>query len=118
MAPQHIQWGNITLHLDNEMFRTSFTNGRSMYFDDREYEFPHLAHHMTTREAVGSVLDEDGKGGYRFDRMAFNHPLDILGFFLGYMSGSIIAESAEEYEERHKRVVIVPEEACSTRRAL
>jgi hypothetical protein len=26
------------------------------------------------------VLDEDGKGGYRFDRMAFNGPFDILGF--------------------------------------
>jgi hypothetical protein len=29
------------------------------------------------------VRDEDGKGGYRFDRMAFNGPFDILGFFLG-----------------------------------
>jgi hypothetical protein len=35
---------------------------------------------MNTLDAAGSVLDEDGKGGYHFDRMAFNDPLDILGF--------------------------------------
>ena len=27
------------------------------------------------------------EGGYRFDRMALPGPFDILGFFLGYMSG-------------------------------
>ncbi|HYU76371.1 MAG TPA: hypothetical protein VEL31_27170, partial [Ktedonobacteraceae bacterium] len=70
MAPQQIQWGTITLHLDNEMFRKAWTSGRSMYFDDSDYDFPQIAHSMSTLEAMGSVLDEDGKGGYRFDRMA------------------------------------------------
>ncbi len=102
MAPQHVQWGTITLHLDNETFRKSFTQGRHMYFDDSEYDFPHVASAMNT-------LDEDGKGGYRFDRMTFKDPFDILGFFLGYMSGSIITESAEEREERQSRIVTLPE---------
>jgi hypothetical protein len=84
MAPQQIQWGSITLHLDHEMFQKAFTQGRSMYFDDSEYDIPHVAHHMNTLDAVGSVLDDDGKGGYCFDRMAFKDPLDILGIFLGY----------------------------------
>jgi hypothetical protein len=48
--------------------------------DDSEYEYPHLARQMNTLEAVGSILDEDGKGGYRFDRMTFKNPIDILGF--------------------------------------
>ena len=39
---------------------------------------------MSMLDAVGSVLDENGKGGYRFDRMAFKDPFDILGCFLGY----------------------------------
>jgi hypothetical protein len=117
MAPQ-VQWGTITLHLDNEAFRKSFTSGRNMYFDDSEYDFPHVASRMNTLDAVGSVLDEDGKGGYRFDRMAFKDPLDILGFFLGYMSGPITAESREEHEERHKRVVVLPEPASPTGIAL
>ena len=30
------------------------------------------------------------EGGYRFDRMALPGPFDILGFFLGYMSGPIM----------------------------
>jgi hypothetical protein len=80
-----------------------------MYFDDSEYDFPHVASAMNTLDATGSVLDEDGKGGYRFDRMNFKDPFDILGFFLGYMSGPIITESAEEREERQSRIVTLPE---------
>lgn len=106
-----IQWGNVTLHLDNETFRKAFSSGRSMYFDDCEYESPHVTSSMNTLDAVGSVLDEDGKGSYRFDRMALPGPFDILGFFLGYMSGPITAESPEEHEARHCHVVILPEEA-------
>ena len=118
MAPQQVQWGTITLYLDDETFRKSFTNGRSMYFDDSEYEYPHVAHQMNTLEAIGSVLDEDGKGSYRFDRMTFKNAIDILGFFLGYMSGPIIEESREEREERHRRFVVLPEGASPTGIAL
>ena len=115
MAPQQLQWGTITLDLDNETFRNAWASGRRMYFDDSEYDFPHIASRMNTLDAVGSVLDEDGKGGYRFDRMAFNCPFDILGFFLGYMSGPLLTESIGEQQERMKHVVILPEEACTTR---
>lgn len=118
MAPQEVQWGTITLHLDNETFRKAFSQGRCMYFDDSEYDFPHVASRMNTLDAVGSVLDEDGKGGYCFDRMAFKDPLDILGFFLGYMSGPVLAESSPEREERQSRVVILPEPASTARIAL
>src|SRR6266702_5361645 len=107
MAPELFQWGIITLHLDNETFRKAFSQGRRMYFDDSEYDQPHVASHMTTLDAVGSVLDEDGKGGYRFDCMVFNGPFDILSFFLGYMSGPLLAESAEEREERMRHMVII-----------
>lgn len=86
--------------------------------DDSEYDIPHVAHRMSTLDAVGSVRDEDGKGGNRFDRMAFDGPFDILGFFLGYMSGPITAESTEEREERMKRVVMLPEPASCTGIAL
>ncbi len=118
MVSQQVQWGTITLYLDDETFRKSFSNGRSMYFDDGEYEYPHVARQMNTLEAVGSVLDEDGKGGYRFDHMTFKNPINILGFFLGYMSGPIIAESEPEHEERHHRFVVLPEVASPTGIAL
>jgi hypothetical protein len=80
MAPQHVQWGTITLYLDDETFRKSFTNGRGMSFAASEYEYPHVAHPMNTLAAIGSVLDEDGKGSCRFDRMTFKNAIDILGF--------------------------------------
>lgn len=118
MTPQHIQWGTITLHLDNETFQESFIQGHRMYFDDSEYDFPHVAERMNTLDAVGSVLDEDGNGGYRFDRTTFTDPFDILGFFLGYMSGPITAESSQEHEERMKRIVILPEPISCTARVL
>ena len=51
-----------------------------MYFDDGEYDFAHVASHMNTLDAVGSVLDEDGKGGYRLDWMTVKDPFDLLGF--------------------------------------
>lgn len=116
-APQQVQWGSITLYLDNETFQQSFTSGRSMYFDDREYDLPEVAHRMTTLHAAGSVLEEDGKGGYCFDQVVFKDPFDILGFFLGYMSGPILSESLEEYQERQSRIITLPEPALCTGRA-
>jgi hypothetical protein len=91
--------------------RKSFPQGRHLYFGDSEYDFPHVASAMNTLDATGSVLDADGKGGYRFDRMTFTDPFDILGFFLGYMSGPTITESAEEREERQSRILTLPERA-------
>jgi hypothetical protein len=51
------------------------------------------------------------EGGYRFDRMALPGPFDILGFFLGYMSGPIMAESQEE-KARHSHVMQLPEKSA------
>ena len=51
------------------------------------------------------------EGGNRFDRMALPGPFDILGFFLGYMSGPIMAESQEE-KARHCHVVQLPEKSA------
>ena len=45
--------------------------------------------------------------------MALPGPFDILG----YMSGPIMVESAEEHEVRHSHVVALPEEDGTERRA-
>jgi len=50
--------------------------------------------------------------------MTFKDPIDILGFFLGYMSGPITAESTQEQQERMKQVVMLPEPASTARIAL
>jgi hypothetical protein len=51
------------------------------------------------------------EGGYRFDRMALPGPFDILGFFLGYMSGPNMQESQEE-KARHSHVMQLPEKSA------
>ena len=89
-----------------------------MSVDDSEYDFPHVASSMNTLDAAGSGLDEDGKGGYCFDRMAFKDPFDILGFALSLQEGPVIAESQEERKARQSRIVVLPEEASPTGIAL
>lgn len=118
MAPSSIPWGTITLHLDNETFRKAFIQERRMYFDDSEYDLPPVASRMSPLDAAGSVLDEDGKGGYRFDRVAFESPLDTLGFVLGSMNGPILADSPQEREERMQHIVVLPEIASPPRIAV
>src|SRR5689334_18088992 len=83
--------------------------GRRMYFDDRAYDNPHVATSMSTHDVAAAILDEDGKGGYCFDRMSFKDALDTLGFFLGYMSDPLLGESPQECEERMEHIVILPE---------
>lgn len=46
-----LPWGNVTLDLDNETFRKAFSGERSMYFDDCEYDRPHLACRMNSLDA-------------------------------------------------------------------
>ena len=41
-----------------------------MDFDDCEYDIPHVASRMSTLDAVGSVLDEDGKPRVEDDLIA------------------------------------------------
>jgi hypothetical protein len=46
-----LPWGNVTLDLDNETFRKAFSGGRSLYFDDCEYDRPHVACRMNSLDA-------------------------------------------------------------------
>ena len=69
---------------------------------------------MNGRSLSGAGVEE---GGYHFDRMALPGPFAILGFDLGYRSGPLMAESAEEREGRHSHVVELPEEDGTERRA-
>jgi hypothetical protein len=46
-----LQWGNVTLDLDNETFRKAFSSGRSRSFDACEYDRPHVACRMNSLDA-------------------------------------------------------------------
>ena len=56
MALQQVQWGMITLHLDNEAFRKGFLDARRCYFLDsygekgRAPEEPQRAAHLHSED--------------------------------------------------------------------
>ncbi|HEX6557112.1 MAG TPA: hypothetical protein VF026_30395 [Ktedonobacteraceae bacterium] len=86
MAPQHIQWGTITLHLDNEAFRRGFLSARQWYFadiygeDGRAPQEPQHATALTSEEVLRLVVMPDEQGRSHFDEM---------GYLVGYLSGHL-----------------------------
>lgn len=65
MAPQQIQWGTITLILDNEAFRRGFLSARQWYFadiygeDGRAPQEPCHATSLTAEEVLRLVVMPD-----------------------------------------------------------
>jgi len=98
---QQIQWGTLTVTLDTQAFEHAYTMGREHYFDTW-YEDSHSVHAMTVPQVMRLVAIPDGKGGYQFDDDPTNAEA-ILGFTLGYMSGPVLAETAEERDQRLHR---------------
>jgi hypothetical protein len=97
-----VQWGCMTLLLDDEEFRHGFASGRACYFADIHQDYPERARTMRACEATEMLLVEDAAGRLHFDAQELDCPLDTLGFFLGYMSGPIIPETPEEQQARLK----------------
>jgi len=89
MAPQHIQWGTITLVLDNEAFRKGFLAAREWYFadiygaDGRNPEEPQHAVELKVEEVLRLVVMPDEQGRYHFDEMGREHLPEYLGYLVG-----------------------------------
>ena len=85
MAPQHIQWGTITLVLDNGAFREGFLAAREWYFadiygaDGRDPEEPQHAVELKVEEVLRLVVMPDEQGRYHFDEMGMEHLASIPG---------------------------------------
>jgi len=68
-----VQWGTITLHLDNEAFRRGFLSAREGYFadiygeDGRGPQQPHHATRLSSEEVLRPVVMPDEQGRYHFD---------------------------------------------------
>lgn len=111
----HFQWGSVLLLLDQEEFRQAFLGGRRAYFDDINNSEPAFARKMTVADAINYVLVCDQQERYTFDAAGMQHPLDVLGAFLGYMSGAVLPESTQEWQERlnEEAQMIVLEETAA-----
>lgn len=105
MAPQHVQWGTITLHLDNEAFRKGFLAARQWYFadiygeDGRAPQEPQHAVELTSEEVLRLVVMPDEQGRYHFDEMGIDHLPEYLGYLVGYLGGPLAPDEAERYRK-------------------
>jgi hypothetical protein len=97
-----VQWGNLTLHLDNEEFRKGYLSGRRYYFEDINYEYPEHVHTMTALEAAQVIVVGIESGCPHFDAEELAHPIETIAVFLGYMSGALLPETTEERQARLK----------------
>jgi hypothetical protein len=105
MAPQQIQWGSITLHLDNEAFRKGFLSARQWYFadiygeDGRQPQEPQHAVELAAEEVLRLVVMPDDQGRYHFDEMGYENLPEYLGYLVGYLSGPLAPDEAEHYRK-------------------
>lgn len=105
---QQVQWGNITLILDNEAVRKGFLAAREWYFQDiygedgRAPEEPQHAVQLTSEEVLHLVVQPDEQGCYHFDEMGMEHLPAYLGYLVGYLGGPLAPDEAEHY--RHSLV--------------
>jgi len=105
MVPQQIQWGTITLHLNNEAFRKGFLAARKWYFQDiygadgRQPEEPQHAIELTSEDVLRLVIMPDEQGRYHFDEMGYENLPEYLGYLVGYLSGPLAPDEAEHYRK-------------------
>jgi hypothetical protein len=90
MAPTPcVQWGTITLMLDNEAFCRGVLSARQWYFQDmygevgRPPEEPQHAAQLTTEEVLRLVIMPDDQGRYHFDKMGDENLPEYLGYLVG-----------------------------------
>jgi hypothetical protein len=105
MAPQQIQWGTITLILDNEAFRRGFLSARQWYFadiygeDGRAPQEPQHAAPLTSEEVLRLVVMPDEQGRYHFAEMGYDNLTEYLGYLVGYLGGPLAPDEAEHYRK-------------------
>ncbi len=103
---QQVQWGSVTLHLDNEAFRKGFLAARQWYFADiygengRKPGEPQHAVELTSEEVLRLVVMLDEQGRYHFDEMGYEHLPEYLGYLVGYLGGPLAPDEATHYRNQ------------------
>jgi|SRR5690242_4680609 len=105
MAHQ-IQWGTITLTLDNEAFCRGFLVARRWYFEDiyghdgRQPEEPQRVTALTSEEVLRLIVIPDQQVRYHFDEMGGENLPEYLGYLVGYLSGPLALQGPGYETER------------------
>src|SRR5579863_2681355 len=96
-----VQWGTITLILDNEAFRRGFLSARQWYFQDiygeneRPPKEPQHAVELTSETVHRLIVQPDEQGRYHFDEMG----IENLPEYLGYLGGPLAPDKAGHYQK-------------------
>jgi hypothetical protein len=113
MAPQHVQWGNTIVLLDNDLFREGYELGRACYFDtfddtDDNEPSPDPQDWLHTWDIAETVLYRDHNGqALTFDPDV--HPLTIVGVIAGYLSVPLHPQTPQEHAERLQQIGVLQE---------
>jgi hypothetical protein len=83
-----VQWGNITLYIDNAYFFKDFQQGTELYARDCML-VPNRRISMSITDVLRYVAVPDEIGHYHFNKQAQEHIEEYLGVFLGYLSGPL-----------------------------
>jgi hypothetical protein len=98
-----IQWGRVTLHLNDLLFLQGCAGGREYYFISC-VETPRRACRLTASDILLLVTASDAGGHYHFDSEPF--PLEQrLGFVFGFLSGPLFPDpdAAAWARERYRQ---------------
>ncbi len=104
-SPQQVQWGSVTLILDNEAFQKGFLTARQWYFQDiygedgRPPEEPQHAVQLTSGTVLRLITQPDAQGCYHFDEMGLDLLPEYLGYLVGYLAGPLAPQEAEHYRK-------------------
>ena len=107
MAPQQVQWGMLTLHLDNEAFCKGFLDARRGYFADlcgergRPPEEPQHAVPLESSDVLRLIAVPDEQGRYHLGADGGEDVAECLGYLLGYLGGPLAPQEAERYRKEH-----------------
>ncbi len=110
LALQQVQWGTITLHLDNKGFRRGFLNARRWYFLDiygekgRAPEELERATTLRSEDVLRLIAVPDEQGRYHLGAEASEDIAEYLGYLVGYLGGPLAPDEAKQYRKEQARL--------------
>ncbi|HLG65976.1 MAG TPA: hypothetical protein VKY19_28930 [Ktedonosporobacter sp.] len=111
-----INWGTISLVLDQQAFEEGYIHGRQYYFDDawEEQKREGSNETLTASHLLGLIAVRDGHGCYQLDdgqdKSVFRNGVEeLLGVLVGYLSGPLHPETPEERARRQSECIVIEE---------
>ncbi|WP_069801652.1 hypothetical protein [Thermogemmatispora onikobensis] len=115
---EELQWGQARLILNLEAFARGYHQGRKYYFEERELS-ERVCQCLAATDLLWLIAAPDESGHYQLvDESRLLTELSegiapMLGMIVGYLSGPLQPESAEERQQRQAGLQALPQGAGS-----